>query len=332
MGSKTRSEASGEMDNGNNMGLQKLKEMPDIAKSKNLQFERVIDWVGMSAVEASFQTQEGRVPCEVDVFVDLADPKAKGIHMSRLYLAVSEDLKTQELSKELLYDLLVRLISEQQEKSNHAKIKIKFALSMMRKALVSQTFGERHYPIEVEASLVKLGDDFEFDLTVGFKVLYSSTCPCSAALSRQLIQEHWADFTLDKKSISTEEVSIWLKEESSMVATPHAQRSEAHIKLKPHDFNESLVRKWIDELERNILKTPVQTAVKREDEQEFARLNGANLMFCEDAARRVAYWLDEDVEIFAYWARMEHRESLHSHNAVSEISNNWEACDGGRGE
>ena len=33
------------------------------------------------------------------------------------------------------------------------------------------------------------------------------------------------------------------------------------------------------------LGTPVQTAVKREDEQAFARLNGRNLMFCEDAPR-----------------------------------------------
>lgn len=298
--------------------------MPDVVASKNTQCDRVIDWVGMSAVEASFQTQEGRVPCEVDVFVDLADPQAKGIHMSRLYLAVSENLKDAELSKELIYDLLARLISEQQGKALESKIKIKFNLSMMRKALVSQTFGERHYPIEVEASLVEVDDEFRFDMSVSFKVLYSSTCPCSAALSRQLIQENWTSFMSGKATVTPDEVSAWLQEESSMVATPHAQRSEAHIKLKPHDFNEELVRGWIDKLERNVLKTPVQTAVKREDEQEFARLNGTNLMFCEDAARRVAGWLDEDVEISAYWARMEHRESLHSHNAVSEISNNWE--------
>ena len=83
------------------------------------------------------------------------------------------------------------------------------------------------------------------------------------------------------------------------------------------------MKDWIEKLEKQVLKTPVQTAVKREDEQEFARLNGSNLMFCEDAARKVAEWLDSDEEVSGYWARMEHRESLHSHNAVSEISNNW---------
>ena len=42
------------------------------------------------------------------------------------------------------------------------------------------------------------------------------------------------------------------------------------------------------DLAEGALKTPVQSAVKREDEQAFARLNGRNLMFCEDAARRIA--------------------------------------------
>lgn len=304
--------------------METVKIMPDVVESKNTEINRVIDWVGMSQVEASIKTEQGLTPCEVDVFVDLSDPKAKGIHMSRLYLAVSEDLKSQKLSKDLIYDLLVKLISEQQGKSLQAKIKIKFNLSMMRKALVSQTFGERHYPIELEAVATKVGDDYHFELEASFKALYSSTCPCSAALSRQLIQENWKKFSDQKDSVSAEEVSAWLNKETSMVATPHAQRSEAHLKLRPKEFDEALIRGWIEVLERQVLKTPVQTAVKREDEQEFARLNGTNLMFCEDAARRVASWLDNNKEILAYWAKMEHRESLHSHNAVSEISSKWE--------
>ncbi|CAH2810686.1 MAG: GTP cyclohydrolase I (EC type 2 [uncultured Caballeronia sp.] len=42
----------------------------------------------------------------------------------------------------------------------------------------------------------------------------------------------------------------------------------------------------IDRIEQ-ALGTPVQTAVKRADEQAFVALNGQNLMFVEDAARRV---------------------------------------------
>ena len=64
------------------------------------------------------------------------------------------------------------------------------------------------------------------------------------------------------------------------------------------------------------LKTPVQAAVKREDEQEFARLNGQNLMFCEDAARKIKTTL-ESKEFSDYFLQINHYESLHAHDAVA---------------
>ena len=67
----------------------------------------------------------------------------------------------------------------------------------------------------------------------------------------------------------------------------------------------------------DILQTPVQAAVKRADEQEFARLNGANLMFCEDAARRLKTWLDADSSIADFCFEARHVESLHPHDAVA---------------
>ena len=59
------------------------------------------------------------------------------------------------------------------------------------------------------------------------------------------------------------------------------------------------------------LATPVQTAVKREDEQEFARLNAANLMFCEDAGRRLKAMLDARADIADFHVHVEHHESRH---------------------
>jgi len=64
------------------------------------------------------------------------------------------------------------------------------------------------------------------------------------------------------------------------------------------------------------LKTPVQTAVKREDEQEFARLNGQNLMFIEDSGRKLKALLGNDNRFPDFWVRVEHHESLHAHDAV----------------
>ena len=76
---------------------------------------------------------------------------------------------------------------------------------------------------------------------------------------------------------------------------------------------------WSTRVEAS-LGTPVQTAVKREDEQAFAELNAANLMFCEDAARRVAGALSHDERIDRYEVRVAHFESLHPHDAVARVS------------
>ena len=66
--------------------------------------------------------------------------------------------------------------------------------------------------------------------------------------------------------------------------------------------------------------TPVQAAVKREDEQAFAELNGRNLMFCEDAARIVKRTLDADPRVSDFRAKIRHEESLHPHDAVAVIT------------
>lgn len=62
--------------------------------------------------------------------------------------------------------------------------------------------------------------------------------------------------------------------------------------------------------------TPLQTLVRRSDEQEFARLNADNLMFCEDAARKIKATLEQSEWILDYWFKVEHQESLNAHNAV----------------
>ncbi|KUJ91951.1 MAG: putative GTP cyclohydrolase, partial [Pseudomonas sp. 63_8] len=64
--------------------------------------------------------------------------------------------------------------------------------------------------------------------------------------------------------------------------------------------------------------TPVQTAVKRADEQAFALANGQNLMFCEDAARRLHRTLRQLPQASAFRLKVVHAESLHAHDAVAQ--------------
>lgn len=58
--------------------------------------------------------------------------------------------------------------------------------------------------------------------------------------------------------------------------------------------------------------TAVQTAIKRADEQAFALANGQNLMFCEDAARRLHLALHPLNWLSGFAVRVAHAESLHA--------------------
>ena len=183
-------------------------------------------------------------------------------------------------------------------------------------------FGPDGYKLsdEIEMQIEALLENGHLKLVLGFGVEYSSTCPCSAALSRQANAERFAEDFAGAHPISTGVVRDWLASERGVAATPHAQRSEAKVKveLRPQ-FDELPLVALVDALEAS-LGTPVQTAVKREDEQAFAELNAANLMFCEDAARRVAAALAGDARVAAWQVRVAHFESLHPHDAVASVS------------
>lgn len=115
--------------------------------------------------------------------------------------------------------------------------------------------------------------------------------------------------------ISKHELVTWITSLQGSIATPHSQRSFAYVTVKLTERTLPLIPNLIKALEQTI-GTPVQTAVKREDEQAFAKLNAENLMFCEDAARRVKQFLETCPQFIDYWFKVEHQESLHAHNAV----------------
>jgi len=195
-------------------------------------------------------------------------------------------------------------------------VRLDFEYMVRRKSLVSDNTGWKSYPISLIASL----QGKTFELEMGVQVVYSSTCPCSAALARQLIQQQFkADFG-DRDAVDAQRVVDWLGSEKGIVATPHSQRSAADIRIKLAPTFEAFPFVEIIDLIEDTLKTPVQSAVKREDEQAFALLNGQNLMFCEDAARRVQTALQGEDKITDFWARVSHFESLHPHNAVAIVT------------
>jgi GTP cyclohydrolase I len=137
-----------------------------------------------------------------------------------------------------------------------------------------------------------------------------------------LIQQRFID-DFPERQADYIEVLDWLGSTQGIVATPHSQRSTATLEVRlTQDCLDLPLLALIDSAEQ-ALGTPVQTAVKRADEQAFALANGQNLMFCEDAARRLHRALRQLPQASAFRLRVVHAESLHAHDAVAESRWNW---------
>jgi len=294
--------------------------LPDVAFEAALA-ARPLDRVGMANIALPIRihsdTGDMQVAASVDVAVDLADADARGIHMSRLYLQLQQAFAAAPLHVRGLRATLANMIESQAGLSTTAVLSIRYDHLLLRPALASAHAGWKRYPVVIDASLDPQG----LRISLRVAIDYSSTCPASAALSRQLNADRFVQDFGGSTPLSTAAIGEWLASTRGMAATPHAQRSRADIsiELDVEDPAPWPLVHWIDAIE-SALGTPVQTAVKREDEQAFARLNAEHLMFCEDAARRIAGCLAGESRVRRFSAEVTHLESLHAHDAVARVS------------
>ena len=287
--------------------------LPDVTSKQLTTASLPLKWVGMEGIALPITLVEqpnSSLSAKANVFVSLDKADAKGIHMSRLYLKLKESLTNEPLTMDALATLLQTLVSSQEGLSLAARLQLDFELIIRKPALLSGQFGYQTYPVSIRCEYINEQIITELSLSIP----YSSTCPCSAALSRQAMSDAIAE-QFSEEVVSKEALLAWITSQQGSVATPHSQRSFAYLKLQlQHNIlpNFSALIKHFEE----VIGTPVQTAVKREDEQAFAKLNAENLMFCEDAARRIKQALENNEQISDYWFKVEHQESLHAHNAV----------------
>lgn len=290
---------------------------PDIAVQSRPKVAGRLDWVGMEkvATPVRFCLPTGEtvlVPSLVDVGVSLDQAQARGIHMSRLFATVQEHLMQDGLTLGGLKILLLELLKGQDGLSQSGRLSVSLELPLQQSALVSGKQGWRQYPVAFEVE----GSSEKVECRIKVEVLYSSTCPCSAALAESSFRDEFMQQFGHRPTLTPLEFEHWLVE-NGWVATPHAQRSRAEVTVQVAN-SEFAPEVWqIIESIENALGTPVQAAVKRVDEQEFARRNAENLMFCEDAARIIKAELEKDGRFSDFWLTVEHQESLHAHNAVA---------------
>ncbi len=287
--------------------------LPDITKTENAPTNALLHRVGMSKVQLPVRTKNGLQAAECDLLVSLDDATKKGIHMSRLYLIAAEELAEKPLSLGLLKQVAEQFIDSQNGIAKSAEIAVRTTHMRKVKSLKSDNLGWRYYPLELRV----MHENGVATAFAHITLTYSSTCPCSAALSRAAAVDTFeTNFT--GKTPSVADVTKWLKSPAGMPATPHSQRSYALVEMEIKD-GELDLEAVINSLE-NALQTSVQAVVKRQDEQAFALRNGGNLMFSEDAARRLKTALDSIKSVVDYTAEVRHEESLHPHDAIAIVT------------
>lgn len=169
-----------------------------------------------------------------------------------------------------------------------ARLQLSFRYPLLKRSLRSNLDGFQYYDVAFE--VIRQGPETTFIMHLDY--VYSSTCPCSLELS-----EH-------------------ARKTRGQIATPHSQRSVARVSVVIGNdqlfWTEDLVELCLD-----VIPTETQVMVKREDEQAFAELNGANPIFVEDAVRLICDNLERENRVGDFRVVASHQESLHSHDAVS---------------
>ncbi len=289
--------------------------LPDVSRTDAAPRPGPLAWVGMQGIDLPVRLAEAGCPhvlhARAGIQVDLPAPHVKGIHMSRLYRLLDTLADEHAVSPPALRHLLLAMIASHHDcRSRNARLQLAFELLVRRPALVTQGLGGwKSYPVRLEAAHI----DGVFALRLAVTVVYASTCPCSAALSRQLIEQGFLQAFGQQDSVDPASVAAWLQRNATL-ATPHSQRSEAQIEVTVTGDSPTLgLLRLIDRIEQAV-GTPLQTAVKRADEQAFAALNGQNLMYVEDAARRIETALGGYTGANVH---VRHLESLHPHDAVA---------------
>ncbi|MFN3281092.1 MAG: GTP cyclohydrolase FolE2 [Tabrizicola sp.] len=214
------------------------------------------------------------------------EAEKKGINMSRIMRSFYAHAE-----KEFSFGVIEAALDDYKADlgSFDARIQMRLSFPMQKVSLRSDLSGWQYYDIALE--LVEMAGVRKRIAHLDY--VYSSTCPCSLELS-----EH-------------------ARMERGQLATPHSQRSVARLSVEL--TGEMAIEDLVD-LARGAVVTETQVMVKREDEQAFAELNAANPIFVEDAARLFCEALRADPRIGDFRVVASHQESLHSHDAISLLT------------
>jgi GTP cyclohydrolase I len=282
-------------------GLNDYQKLPN---SNGIEIPRV--GIERFRLPLTFKTSDGEKrghDAHASMFVFLEGHKT-GVNMSRLCAILQDQADRSTVNEQFFQTMLTRYRTELRDYENEpliprAELELAFSYAYKQPSLKSDNWGWQYYDCKLKGEQGKDGQT-HMSLTLGFE--YSSTCPCSLSMSKQ----YENDFREGKTN------------GGNGIAAAHGQRSLATCEVNYKSDSGFHIEELI-KLLRKALPTETQSLVKRQDEQAFAILNGENPMFVEHVSRRLSQAFSNDARILTWKAKIEHFESLHSHNAVSYI-------------
>lgn len=229
---------------------------------------------------------------EVSAYVSLDDPQARGINMSRLARCFYDKLDGKKGIHLLdFFDVVDDYRHKLPAKDGY--LKVRFEMPLQKQAIREDHMNWIYYPVELEIRNI----DGAVSSYLSIDYVYSSACPCSAALAEY-----------SRTSLNTPAIS-------------HSQRSRANIKVQFDRANVVWIEDLVD-MARNAQPSELLPGVvTRVGEWSFAQLVASENVtgFVEDVLRRFYAVLNQNPKVIDFVVWVDHQESLNQNHANGVI-------------
>ena len=252
----------------------------------------MIDRVGISGLRTTLRLSSGKsethFAAEIDLFIDLPEDR-KGIHMSRLVESINDVVsrgtrRSRGSFEKLGMDILLEL--KKRHRYSKGEVTIKTTLFIGRHTPVTNKLTEEPYDISI--GVIFRGDRFFKNMRV--KAIGNTLCP------------HSLETTHGKA---------------------HVQRAELDMQIEA-PIKEKIPLEELINICENSFSSPTYTVLKTVDEAAVVEEMFKNPRFVEDVARDCF----RQAQNLKFTGKVKIRatsfESIHKHNAVSEIERIFE--------
>lgn len=249
--------------------------------------KEVIDRVGISGLKTALKLSnaggETYFASEIDLYIDLPEDR-KGIHMSRLVESINEVVsRGTRRSKGSFEKLGLDILTELKKRHHYSKGEITIKTTMFLRRHTPSTNKPTDEPYDVSIGVISRADGLFKNMRV--KAIGNTLCP------------HSLETTHGKA---------------------HVQRAELDLEIEA-PIKEKIPLEELINICENSFSSPTYTVLKTIDEAAIVEEMFRNPKFIEDVARDCFRQAKNLEFVGRVKIRATSYESIHKHNAVSEI-------------